>query len=232
MKRAIPLVPVILVALLAGHAQADVVTREEKITGFDKVDISYGFTVSISQGDKFSVVTSVDEELVPYLEVVKKGNTLKIGLAEHGSYRIPAGTKQAEITMPELTGLDMSGGSHTTITGFKSTKALGVGLSGGSVLRGDIEAGNARFSLSGGSDVNLTGSAGDVKIHGSGGSRFELADFPVTDTSVDLSGGSNVTVKLSGRLDVKASGGSRVYYLGSPTVGKIIMSGSSSVESK
>jgi hypothetical protein len=80
--------------------------------------------------------------------------------------------------------------------------------------------------------VTFTGSARDVRIHGSGGSIFELADFPVTDASVDLSGGSNVTVKPSGRLDVEASGGSRVYYLGSPTVGKIRMSGSSSVERK
>ena len=39
----------------------DLVTQEEAITGFDKLDISHGFDVDVSQGDAFSVVIRVDD---------------------------------------------------------------------------------------------------------------------------------------------------------------------------
>jgi len=210
----------------------NVVTHEENITGFDKVDASHAFQVDISQGDAFSVVIRIDDNLVQYLEVVKRGSTLNIGLKPGRSYNIRNATMQAEVTMPELTGLELSGASDGTIAGFKSAKGLDVDLSGASSLRGDIEAGDARFDVSGASEVNLRGSAEDVVIDASGASEVDLSAFPVADANVEASGGSDAAVKPSGRLDADASGGSHVYYLGSPTLGKIDTSGASSVERK
>jgi len=207
-----------------------VVTQEEAIAGFDKVDITQGFTVDISQGDSFTVVIQVDDNLVRHLRVVKQDSTLKIGLDRNRSYK--DATLKAEVTMPELTGLDLSLGSHANITGFKSPKALDAALSGGSHLRGDIEAGSASFRLSGGSHLTLSGSGQDVSITASGGSQINLGDFPVADASVNASGGSEVTVKPSGRLDANASSGSPVYYLGSPTLGTIKESSGGEVRRK
>ena len=210
----------------------NVVTQEFALTGFDKVDVSNAFTVEISQGDTFSVVVRVDDNIVEHLQVVKQGSTLKIGLKPGRSYTMLRATMQATVTMPELTGLDLSGASHVTITGFKSTKALDVDSSGASHLRGDIEAGNVSFDVSGASHVTLSGSAEDVAIDASGASHVDLAGFPVNDANVKASGASHVTVKPSGRLDVEASGASDVYYLGSPALGKVDTSGASSVERK
>ena len=52
----------------------------------------------------------------------------------------------------------------------------------------------------------------------------------VVDANVEMSGGGRATVNPSGRLDVNASGGSHVYYVGNPTLGDIDTSGGSSVE--
>ena len=232
------LVLCLVAALLAACTPAsitgsgNVVTREETITGFDIVDVSRGFEVDITRGEAFSVVIRVDDNLVQYLRVVRQGRTLNIGLKRDRTYSLRNATLQAEVTMPELTGLDLSGGSHVTISGFKSTKALTVDLSGGSQLRGDIEAGDATFDLSGGSHLNLSGSGRDVTIDASGGSDVNLADFPVADAGVDAAGGSEATVNPSGRLDAEASVGSRVYYLGSPTLGVINTDATASVEPK
>ena len=236
----------VLVALLAGCTLAEeisskvtsitgsgnVVTQEENITGFDKVDVSHAFKVDISQSEAFSVVVRIDDNLVEYLEVVKRGSTLKIGLKPGRSYNIRKATMKAEVTMPELSGLELSGASQGAITGFKSTKTLNVDLSGASHLRGDIEAGDAWFDVSGASQVTLSGSAQDVVIDASGASIVELADFPVADANVEASGASQATVNPSGRLDADASGASHVYYVGSPTLGKIDTSGASSINRK
>lgn len=238
MKRTSTLVLVVLVALLVGctpvtiTGSGNVVTQEEAITGFDKVDASHSFEVDISQGEAYSVVIRVDDNLLQQLQVVKQGDTLKIGLRPGPAYIIRDATMQAEVIMPDLTGLDLSGASHATITGFESAKDLIVDLSGSSSLRGDIEAGNASFDLSGSSDVTLTGSAGDVTIDASGSSVVNLTDFPIADADVNVSGSSEATVNPSGRLDVDASGASDVTYLGSPTMGAIDTSGSSTVKPK
>ena len=206
----------------------NVVTEEFDLTGFDKVDASYGFSVSISQGDTFGVEVSIDDNLVEYLRVEKQGSTLKIGLAPGRDYIGTGAT--AEVTMPELTGLELSGGTRGTVSGFKSSRGLTVDVSGGSRLSGDIEAGDARFDVSGGSRVTLSGSAEDGMIDAAGASRVDLADFPVGDANVEASGASKVTVNASGRLDADASGASEITYLGSPALGTIDSSSGSSVE--
>ena len=232
----------VLAVLLAGctlvseqvsiTGSGNIVTQEENITGFDKVDVSQAFKVNISQGDTFRVVIRIDDNLVEYLEVVKRGNTLTIGLKPGRPYNIRKATMEAEVTMPDLTGLELSGASHATITGFKSTKRLDVDVSGASHLRGDIEAGDARFDVSGASQVTLSGSAEDVVIDASGASQVDLSAFPVADANVEASGASKATVNPSGRLDAGASGASHIYYLGSPTLGKMDTSGASSINRK
>ncbi len=234
MKKCILFTLIVVVPLLSGcgwipmQGSGNIMTQGFDLTDFDKVDVSHAFTVNISQGDTFSVVVSIDDNLVEYLRVEKSGSTLKIGVAPDRDYASTHAT--AEVTMPELTGLEMSGGSQGTITGFTSTKPLAVDLSGASSLGGDIEAGDARFEVSGGSDLTLTGSGQDLTVEAAGASEVGLADFPVADANVLARGGSRLTVNASGTLNVDASGASHVYYLGSPTLGTVNADDSSSVE--
>lgn len=232
------LIPLLAAILLIGCSQlmitgsGNLVTQEESITGFDKVDISQSFNVDITQGEEFKVVIRVDDNLVEHLDIRKQGSTLRIGLKPSRNFLLTNATLEAEVTMPELVGLDLSGSSEANISGFESTKSLVVDLSGSSDLLGDIQAGDTRFDISGNSRVTLTGSAGDIEVGASGSSEADLSEFPAEDGSVDASGASTVTVNLRGRLDADASGSSDIYYLGNPTLGNIDTSGSSSVQSR
>jgi hypothetical protein len=191
------------------RGSGNVVTQEEAITGFDRLDVSQGFQVDVRQGDTFSVVIRADDNLVEHVQVAKEGSTLVIGLKRSLSYSLQNVTLEADVTMPELTRADLSGGSH---------------------LRGDVEAGDVTFNLSGGSHVTLSGSAGNLTVDADGGSHAKLADLTVVDADVDASGGSHVTINPSGRLDAVAKGGSHVRYLGNPTLGTTDADVSSSVK--
>jgi hypothetical protein len=206
-----------------------VVTQERALSGFDRVQAGQSFQVDIRQGEKFGVVVHIDEELVEYLEVTKRGDTLRISLRPDYSYQTGNATMQAEVTMPELTGLDLSGASRATVTGFESGKALGVELSGSSSLRGTIRAGDTTVDVSGSSQVTLDGSARDLTVRASGSSAVNLSDFPAADASVQSSGASEVRVSVNGRLQVNASGASQVSYHGDPTLTRVETSGSSSL---
>jgi serine/threonine-protein kinase len=206
----------IVTTLLAGcgllspiSGSGNVVTQEEAITGFEKLDVSHGFNVDISQGDTFSVIIRADDNLIEHVRVVKEGSTLKIGLKPGRNYRLEDVTLEADITMPELIVADLAGGSH---------------------LGGDIETGDVTLNLSGGSHVTLSGSAGDITVDASGGSHAKLAGLAVVDANVEATGGSHATVNSSGRLDAVARGGSHVTYLGSPSLGTMDLDESSFIQ--
>lgn len=91
---------------------------------------------------------------------------------------------------------------------------------------------DGRFSLSGASSLELEGSANDIDIEVSGASRVKLSNFSVVDVNIDLSGGSDATVNASGRLDGDLNGGSKLNYIGNPTLGSINASGGSTISQK
>ncbi len=80
------------------------VTQEEALTGFERLDVRQGFIVDVRQGDSFSVLIRVDDNLVEHLQVVKQGSTLQIGLRPGRLYNIQDATLEADVTTPELTG--------------------------------------------------------------------------------------------------------------------------------
>ncbi len=209
----------------------NLVTRQEDVTGFDRLDVGHGFDLEVRQGESFSVELRVDANAVDHLRVELEGRTLHLGLKEpfYITLNVPL---QATITMPELAGLVMSGGTDGTITGFRSTEPFAIELSGGSDLQGDIEAGDVRCVVSGGSDLTLTGAGQDLDLEISGGSDADLSGFAVADAAVLASGGSGATVNATGRLDVEASGGGTVHYLGNPTLGDVETSGGAELKRK
>jgi len=206
------------------------VTREFELSGFDQVEVSDSFEVDVRHGDTFSVVVRTDDNVAEYLEIVQQGNTLRIGLKPHTYAMVSVETLEAEVTMPELRGLELSGASSATTAGFESSDPFYAEVSGASSLEGEIQAGGVRFNVSGASDVKLTGSGGDLAMDVSGASSVDLAGFPVASASIQVSGASSATVNTSGTLDMEASGGSRVRYLGGPTLGSVDSSGGSTIE--
>ena len=225
------------------------VTRTYDFTDFTRVTADSGFTVTVTRGEEYAVSVTVDDNLVKeHLMVELDGDTLHIGLAPLWAYRDL--TLEATVTMPGLTGLEASGASTVNASGFASgdplaltasgagTVALagvgagevGLDISGGSRVAGELEARELAGEISGAGAVELQGSAGRLQLDASGGSRFELVRLPVVDADLQLSGGSRGAVTATGTLNADASGGSRLEYSGSPRLGSVDSSGGSVVE--
>jgi hypothetical protein len=206
----------------------NVITKEFDLRDFDRVEVSGAFVARVAQGESYSVVVGVDENLEQHLRVQVEGDTLKVGMVPNLSI-LGMATREVEIIMPELAGLELSGATQSTISGFESTADLSVEVSGASKLGGDIQAGDASVEASGASTVDLSGSADSLELVVSGASTADLSEFAVNDANVEASGASRATVNASGRLDAETSGASHVVYLGNPTLGSIQTSGASTI---
>jgi hypothetical protein len=207
-------------------------TQDYDFSDFTRVSIGSAFESEVTQGDGYAVTLTVDDNIVEHLDVRVDGDTLHIGLKPLVSLGFRNTTLRAQITMPDIEGLDLSGATRTDLSGFSNTKPVDVEVSGASQLRGDITTGEMRMRASGASTVEIDGSTGPLDVEASGASTVRLDNFTSTDTEVRASGASNVTVNASGRLTGDASGASTVQYMGDPTSVRVDTSGASNVREK
>jgi len=210
---------------LKGSGLQTFVEKDE--SGFTQVEFGYGCKATVTSGESYSVVIQIDDNLVDHLRVERDGEMLKIGLQPYKSYRDFNFT--ADLTMPDIRGIHLSGGSDGKLNGFVLDHELKISLSGGSELTGDVSADPVSLSLSGGSEVSLLGKSTSVSVDGSGGSWFGLEQFQAQYLEFELSGGSSARVRVDNRLSGNASGGSMVYYSGPAILGEISKSGGSKV---
>jgi hypothetical protein len=241
MSRKIPLVSIVMVLATVACSVAlpsiggrtgsgNVIALEQDVSDFDSLEVSTAFKVTITQGDVSSVVIHIDDNLQPYLRVEQVGRKVSIGLDTDIGLNFGNTTLQAEITMPSLASLDLSGATQATLVDFIVDGSVTLDASGASKIEGMLQAGAVDLTLSGASSSSLTGSAEALRVDASGASSADLGGFPAADVVVVVSGASSATVNASGTLEADASGASHVTYLGSPTLRNVSTAGASSVE--
>jgi hypothetical protein len=195
------------------------VTEEYPFTDFSQLEIGF-FNVEVRQGETYSVVLEMDKNVLEHVQVILEGETLRIGLDPSEAYNMEAIHMRAEITMPRLTGLNMSLSDDGEITGFKSEDDLVIDLSKSS-LHGEVHAGDLEITAEVGSTVNLVGSITDITVKAVVDSIVDLGEFECQNAKVTAEVSSQVTVLPSGQLDAVAKTNSKVRYIGDPTLGEI-----------
>jgi len=183
-------------------------TQQKNLSDFTIINIKSGFQAQISQGDSYSVSITADSNVINRIDVSKTDNTLTIGLQLASIFNI--GTLKAQITMPDLQEIHLSGGANANVTGFMLAHDFSVSESGGSTLK-------------------IYGQANGLSASCSGGSGLQLSDFKVDTATIIMSGGSTGNVNVNGRLDADLSGGSSLVYAGNPTLGTITTTGLSTI---
>jgi hypothetical protein len=233
------------ISILKGSGKLE--TRDFNITGFTGVQAGNAFKIVVSRGDAFKVQVTADDNVWDKLDIAMSGNTLHLG-AKSGVIFNDV-TLKADITLPVINSLDLSGAASATLNSFNSDGALaftGSGasnifinnvksgstkfeLSGASTISGTITLTDAKFSVSGASRVDLNGSGTGAGISASGASRVTLDKFSVQDVTLNLSGASEARVNCKNISSADLSGASHLYYLGTPTIGKVQTSGGSAI---
>ena len=221
------------------------------LSGFTRVDASYGFKVSVKPDVVFSVTVISDDNLLEYLDVRQSNGSLVVSMAP--GYNYTRVTLTAEIHMPVLTGLVLSGASEARVDpGFPSTPTINLNLSGASTAEiqtlnctslyidasgaskatiGSLSSSSLAAVLSGASSIEIAGTAGSETVNASGGSEARLIDCTTGQAAVNISGGSKCWVEISagGPISLDASGGSILYYLGNPIFTSLTISGGSQI---
>ncbi|MCK5456216.1 MAG: DUF2807 domain-containing protein [Melioribacteraceae bacterium] len=217
MKKAILFISLLLTVSLLGcngafhstvEGDGNLIEKEFSVDEFSKVDASHAFVVEVTVGDETSVKIETDENLMKYVEVYVKNNTLYLNVENNVNIQ---GKMKAIISTPSLNRVDLSGACKIEVVGIESNKFS--------------------IDMSGACKGTFSGSTKKLDIDLSGATKLNTADLKAVDVTVDVSGASKCSVYSSESLSADASGASKIVIYGDPPKVKTDLSGASSISS-
>lgn len=226
-------------------------TQDYAFADFTGIQVGSAFHVTVTPGDTYQVSITAGKNVLERVSVTKSGDLLKVSLIGWNLIWHWQTSPRLTVTMPVLKQLDISGAVQATALGFKSAENFMLKINGASRLDMDMTAGDftadisgassvtgrltatsSDIELSGASQIKLTGSGGNTSLHASGASHVDMAYYTVNNADIEFSGASHGILEINGRLDVSLSGASSLEYRGSPTMGKVDVSGASDLKLK
>ena len=136
------------------------------------------------------------ENLLPHLSTRILGNRLII---DYDDTWIIHSAAEVTVTMPRLTGIDISGSSNLGTIGTFKFDDLGI-------------------TVSGSGDLILAGSAKNLNLKVSGSSNLRAFDMPCDTARIMISGSGDVQMSVNKLLDVNISGSGDLIYKGNPSI--------------
>lgn len=203
-------------------------TNEVQVSRFSHIQVSDVFDVNVSIGEPEKVTLRVDDNLVDRLDVRVVDQTLHLRLESGTSVR--HATLHADVFVPSLSGIELSGASKVHLLREFAIDVLEVSLSGASEIDGSLQCGSGSVTLSGASTARFSGSVGILVLEASGASDMDAERLEVDKLTVALSGSSSATISVTGTISAEVSGASSLRYRGHPRFTKKDISGASSIE--
>lgn len=226
-------------AALAATAQKEIVNDPNAeiraITGsFDKIKISGGIELFLTQSDEEAVVVSAShEKFKEGIKTVVENNTLKIYYFGGNNLDILKNKKlRVYVSFKSLVLLDAAGASDVQVAGVINVPSFTLSLSGASDFKGAVKVNDLKMDLSGASDVTIKGMATIVNIESSGASDVDGYELVSDFCSAKASGASDINITVNKELNAEASGSSDISYKGDGVMKEIHTGGSSNVSKK
>ena len=202
-------------------------SQEFNFTNYSELSFSSSFNVTITRGDRYSMVISGPEDLFEGLEVTQDGKLVEVGY-EKKRKSFGTSTLKIRITMPDLEVLSVSGSVKAEINEFKG-ESLQMDLSGASNCELNPTS-NVKIDVSGAGNLKLVGTGDLMVLNLSGASNFDASSFRCEKVNLNMSGAGAASVYASERLDVEVSGVGSVKYAGNPVVLNKRLSGMASIK--
>ena len=97
----------------------NLITKTFDLSDFTGIKAENGMHVELTRSGSFSVEVIADDNVMEHIQISKSGDTLKVKPRSNAAFR--DATLTTKVTMPELYKLELSGGSHASVSGFDSS---------------------------------------------------------------------------------------------------------------
>ena len=182
-------------------ASGKIVSKEIKgIAGFKEIQTNSSVSVIYHNAADTRIVVSASDNVIPYIEVVKKGSRLEVDLKKGVNVRVKNSRADLKVNVygPEVSAFTVKGSGDIRIATDLKADRLALGVSGS----GDIDA----YNLSAGEvALGVTGS-GDIEVRNVSGKKIALG----------VTGSGDISCRATKQLSTAAMGSGNIYYYGNP----------------
>lgn len=180
---------------------------------FDALDFECAMRLTVTQGKEYSLKIKGDPTDIQDLDVAVNAKTLKIFYKQDRKrrYRLTA-----TLTTPALQKIVLKGAILSVINGFEDTQIWDLKLIGASNNKMKINAQSLDGNIQGASVAQIAGVCSQINAKVEGSSSLDGTDLSTKNTTLEVNGASNTTIRVSDKLKATATGASSVFYYGNP----------------
>lgn len=195
-----------------------VVTEDIRVSNFDQINFSTIGELTITQGDRESLMIEAESNVMGRIASTVRGGTLYIEMKSGIWSVVPTKPVRYDLTGKELTALDLSG-VGSVYAGAIDTDRLDLDISGtGEVAIRSLTADSLELKHTGVGKCELAGQVRRQEVRLTGAGEYDAADLESESVKVELSGVGKATVWATDVLDIQLSGVGQVSYYGDPRV--------------
>lgn len=176
------------------------VSMSYDLTGFDRIVVGGVYELNVRVGEGFSIEVSGAPDEMERMEIEVEDGVLRLGQQERmrGKRRWRDQGLSAEITMPALAALNVSGVTDANVTG--------------------VDADDFSARLSGVGEIDIAGTCGSLTARVSGVGALDAENLQCVDVEVRVSGIGDAEVYASQSVHASVSGIGSIGIYGSPSV--------------
>ncbi|MBN1205438.1 MAG: DUF2807 domain-containing protein [Myxococcaceae bacterium] len=190
------------------QGNGDIVEQELVVGRFSGISLAEGLQGDITVGPEASVKIRGDSNLLEYIRLELQGSVLTSSVSS-GLGLLPSQPIVVTVITPSLAEVKASNGTDMSVSGLDAEELT---------VKAGVRSG-----------VSVSGSARRLTLVASGDSEVQAGELLTEVASVEVSGGSGVTVHVTQEISGAASGGSTITVRGSPPQRNLPTSGGSQV---
>lgn len=195
------------------EGDGNVTTDVREVDSFDKIVVSRGVNVYLSQGETEKVVVKADKNLIDAIKTDVVENTLKIT----SNARVKHATSfKVFVTATDFSKIKTSSGSNVFSETDIKSENLELSSSSGSNMKIETETNNLTVSVSSGANIKLRGKVKKFRGSASSGANLMAEKLTADSCIAEASSGSNLWITVTTNFEGHASSGANVFYLGEP----------------
>lgn len=202
--------------------------RSYAVDGFTKVALRGSDDIDIRVGSAFSVRAEGDPEVLDYLKIERKGDTLSVGRRSRTGFSWGGRSAKVFVTMPRIVAGAVAGSGDMAIDRAEGTAFDASGAGSGTIAVATLAVDRAAFSMAGSGGIRAGGTAKTVKVSIAGSGDVAAKGLKAADADVSIAGSGSVALDVTGPATVSIMGSGDVD-LGPAAKCKVSKLGSGSV---
>jgi hypothetical protein len=197
------------------RGNGNVVKKERPAGSFNKIKVSTGIDVYLTQGDNTSITVEADENLHEYILTEIRGDELFIRHENDVNVR-EAERERVYVTMKDIKSLSTSSAGDIVGESPIKTDDLELDASSAGDIKLEVYAKNIKLDGSSSGDITLTGETDVLDAGLSSAGDLYAYNLKCREADVSVSSAGDADIYVTEKLTARASSAGDINYKGDP----------------